>query len=227
MSYEANLNLLKIAIVQLGELSQELIFVGGVTTSLYINEEISEGVRPTEDVDCVIEVLNKSDYREFEKSLIKKGFKNDTSKGAPLCRFTYGDILILDVMPDDEKILGFSNEWYKDGIKNKITVTLDEHQISIFTLPYFIASKIKAFEQRGSKDPRLSWDLEDIVLVLEGLHDDHLPENIKDKKLKVFLEKFFNSLLTKQELIEAKNSFLNNNLQRINFFDEQIRVFFC
>src|SRR6266567_8878956 len=43
--------------------------------------------------------------------LRKLGFTEDTSEGAPLCRWQQGDVK-LDVMPLDEKILGFSNRWY-------------------------------------------------------------------------------------------------------------------
>ncbi len=134
----------------MGELSDEVVFIGGIITSLYIEQEIAEEVRPTEDVDCVIEVHNKKDYRDFEKRLLEKGFKNDTRKNAPTCRFVFGDILTLDVMPDDKEILGFSNEWYKEGIRNKIAVLIENKEIAIFQLPYFIAAKIKAFQERIS-----------------------------------------------------------------------------
>ena len=226
MSYEKNINLLKIAIQKMGELSNEVVFIGGIITSLYVDQEISEEVRPTEDVDCVIEVHTKKDYREFEKRLLKKGFNNDTSRDAPICRFVFGDILTLDVMPDDKEILGFSNEWYKEGIKNKIAVLVDNKEIAIFQLPYFIAAKIKAFHGRGSEDPRLSWDLEDIIFVLEGLHEDHTPKELKDENLINYLKKFFKQLNSDPLLIEAKNSFLGNDKERISYFDQKIKDLF-
>jgi hypothetical protein len=36
-----------------------------------------------------------------------------------------------------------------------------------FTLPYFLASKLAAYESRGS-DCRMSHDIEDIIIVLDG-----------------------------------------------------------
>ncbi|WP_156785488.1 MULTISPECIES: hypothetical protein [Cyanophyceae] len=38
-----------------------------------------------------------------------------TELDAPLCRWLYQD-LIVDIMPCDAKILGFSNRWYQAGI---------------------------------------------------------------------------------------------------------------
>jgi hypothetical protein len=48
----------------------------------------------------------------FGERLRALGFLEDTSEGAPLCRWVHSGT-ILDVMPLDEKILGFSNRWYR------------------------------------------------------------------------------------------------------------------
>jgi len=38
-------------------------------------------------------------------------------------------------------------------------------------LPYFLASKFSAFNDRGAKDPRTSHDFEDIIYVLDNRTD--------------------------------------------------------
>jgi hypothetical protein len=41
----------------LGDLNENVVFVGGATLSLYATRQVSE-VRPTDDVDIIIEVMN-------------------------------------------------------------------------------------------------------------------------------------------------------------------------
>ena len=86
----------------------------------------------------------------------KLGFVNDQTSGI-ICRYTVKG-LIVDVMPTKSDILGFTNRWYQPGFKNAITHILGEEQIKIFSLPYFLASKLEAFVDRGNKDGRTSKD---------------------------------------------------------------------
>lgn len=96
----------------------------------------------------------------------KLGFVNDQTSGI-ICRYTVKG-LIVDVMPTKSDILGFTNRWYQPGFKNAITHILGEEQIKIFSLPYFLASKLEAFVDRGNKDGRTSKDFEDIVFMLQN-----------------------------------------------------------
>jgi hypothetical protein len=78
-------------------------------------------------------------------------------------------------MPTDPSILGFSNQWYPEGVKTSIEHPIDNAApIRIFTSPYFIASKMEAFKTRGENDLYASHDLEDIVFVLD--HRDSIEE---------------------------------------------------
>jgi hypothetical protein len=61
----------------------------------------------TYDVDVITEIASYADYVVFSERLRELGFEEDRREGAPLCRWQHGD-LILDVMPLDAKILGFS-----------------------------------------------------------------------------------------------------------------------
>lgn len=47
----------------------------------------------------------------------EQGFQEDTREGAPLCRWVRHGTT-LDVMPLDEKILGFSNRWYRAAMES-------------------------------------------------------------------------------------------------------------
>lgn len=80
----------------------ELVFVGGCLTGLLITDEAAGEPRGTMDVDAIAEITSYARYAEFGDRLRSLGFKEDTSEGAPLCRWVQGG-MILDVMPLDEK----------------------------------------------------------------------------------------------------------------------------
>jgi hypothetical protein len=86
----------------------ELVFVGGCATALLITDTAAADVRPTFDVDAIAEITSYAGYTKFSERLRKLGFQEDTSEGAPLCRWRQ-KATTLDVMPLDGKILGFSN----------------------------------------------------------------------------------------------------------------------
>ena len=148
MSYEQNSKTLKLA--------EDIVYVGGITTFLYVDVNIADEMRPTYDVDFVIDTSKRKEYDLFQQKLRSKGFTHDTSPGAPICRFKYGEELIIDAMPSDESVLGFSNSWYKEGIKFKEKVRVEGKEINILPLQYFIASKFEAFNGRRKSEPRMS-----------------------------------------------------------------------
>ncbi len=80
---------------KLGNLIDKLVFVGGCTTALLITETAVPGIRPTDDVDCIVDVISLNEYHRLETQLRQKGFKNVPEV---ICRWRYDDIS-LDVMP--------------------------------------------------------------------------------------------------------------------------------
>ncbi len=94
MSYEQDSKTLKLAAELLDDFSKDIVYVGGITTFLYVDVDIADDIRPTYDVNFVLETSKRKDYDLFQKKLRKKGFTHDTSPGAPICRFKYGEELI-------------------------------------------------------------------------------------------------------------------------------------
>lgn len=186
---EFHLDILKRTVHALGELTNDLVFVGGATISLYITEPEVVEVRETFDVDCIVEVSGRLEYEETVNRLRKKGFAEDIEEKV-ICRYKKDD-LILDVMPTDAKILGFTNKWYKPAIQNTIEATLGNKSIKILSPAYLIASKIEAFKGRGEGSFLSSSDIEDIITLFDGrskLTEDLLsaPAEVK-KELKIEL----------------------------------------
>ena len=78
----------------------ELVFVGGCTTGLFITDPAASGIRPTKDVDAIVDVTSYAKNTALAERLRALGLAEDTTPGAPLCRWRQGD-LIVDVMPTD------------------------------------------------------------------------------------------------------------------------------
>jgi hypothetical protein len=145
----------------------ELVFVGGCTTGLFITDPAAGGIRPTKDVDAIVDVTSYAKYAALSERLRALGLAEDTTPGAPLCRWRLDD-LIVDVMPVDEHVLGFSNRWYPAAIEAAQTIDIGGHFVRVVTPTFFIATKLDAFHGRGGGDIVASHDLEDIIAVVDG-----------------------------------------------------------
>ena len=178
----------------LGDLSDELVFLGGSIVGLLITDAGSEPARATADVDAIVQVASRLEYHRIGERLLAKGFGADPH--GPICRYING-ALVIDVMPLSEEILGFSNPWYPTAMQQHTRFALtDALQINVVTAPVFIATKLEAFHARGSSDPIMSHDLEDILMVVDGRRE--LLSDVKAAPLEVsaFLAREFAELLT-------------------------------
>jgi len=163
-----NLALLIDAARLLKPLLRELAFVGGSTTALLITDKAAADVRPTYDVDAIAEITSYAAYTDFSERLRKLGFTEDTSEGALICRWRHKKT-ILDVMPLDEQILGFSNRWYKSAMDTAVVRELEPGlHVRVVTAVFFCATKLEAFAGRGKNDYMSSHDLEDLIAVVDG-----------------------------------------------------------
>ncbi len=163
-----NLELLARAARLLEPLLVELVFVGGCTTSLLITDKAAAEVRSTYDVDAIAEITSYAAYADFSERLRKLGFNEDTSEDAPICRWRQKET-ILDVMPLDEKILGFSNRWYRPAMEFAVEHEMEPGlSIRVVNSVYFCATKLEAFASRGKGDYMASHDLEDLLSVIDG-----------------------------------------------------------
>jgi len=154
----------------LEELVDEVVFVGGCATPLLVDEAARPDARMTEDVDFVIEAAATIDYYRFADRIREKGFKETMTGDGPLSRWTItsgGVSLIVDVMPTQADVLGFSNPWYPDAYMKSNRVRLpNQSEIQLISPLYFLATKFNAWSQRGNGD-LFHKDMEDIVFVLE------------------------------------------------------------
>ena len=160
---------LETAAALLGPLLDEVVFVGGATVHLWITEPGAPPTRATEDVDVVCEVASRVKYHRLGDRLRERGLQE--AMGAPvICRWRSADPqLVLDVMPTDPDILGFSNPWYDEAISSAVTVTLKSGaEIRAAAPPALVATKLCAWKGRGRGDLLPSLDIHDVLTLIDG-----------------------------------------------------------
>jgi predicted nucleotidyltransferase len=163
-----NTELLSSIAYAMGALREQVVFVGGCATGLLITQPLVADARATEDVDAIVEVASLVGYYALSRQLIEQGFKQTMADNTPPFRW-YWNGMQLDLVPLDEKVLGFANRWYRPGFESAVTAILPSGlQLRHLSAPYFMATKLEAFKDRGNNDVYLSHDLEDVIAVVDG-----------------------------------------------------------
>jgi hypothetical protein len=160
---------LELAAELLGPLLDDLVFVGGATVHLWLTEPEAPPSRATDDVDVICEVASRARYYRLGERLRERGFQ-EAADASVLCRWrSVEPRLVLDVMPTDPDILGFSNPWYGEAIASAATVALDSGaEIRAVRPVPLIATKLCAWKGRGKGDLLRSLDVHDVITVIDG-----------------------------------------------------------
>ena len=136
---------------RLGPLRDRVAFLGGAATVLLITDPAAPEVRPTRDVDVIAEITSRIEYYRLEETLRELGFVQDVADEGPICRWSVGG-LVVDVMPTDEKTLGFSNRWYRAAIRESVYVDLEPGlTIRLVSAPYFVGHQDRSLSRQRQR----------------------------------------------------------------------------
>ncbi len=204
---DPNRALFESAVRLLAPVLHELVFVGGCMTGIFITDPAAGGIRPTRDVDAIVDVTSYAQYAALSDRLRALGLAADTSEGAPLCRWRHGSV-IVDVMPIDASVLGFSNRWYPTAINTAQRLDVAGHGVRIVAPALFIATKLEAFYGRGADDIFASHDLEDIVAVVDGRPEIVDDVAAADEQVRGYIASEIRLLLDDPNFVEALPGFL-------------------
>jgi len=191
----------------LGPVLDELVFVGGCTTGMLITDPGAGTVRPTMDVDAITDIASYARYDALAERLRALGLREDVRAGAPLCRWRHGDC-IIDVMPIDEEVFGFSNRWYPQAIETAHRVSVAGHPIRLVTAVCFVATKLEAFHGRGNGDFSASHDLEDVIAVVDGRTELVAEVAMAEHEIRNYIATEFKALLADPDFVDALPGFL-------------------
>jgi hypothetical protein len=174
----------------------------------------------------ITEAACLADYHRLSEQLRERGFAEDQSPEAPICRWTAKGIL-LDVMPTNPDILGFGNEWYQPALDGAEYVDLPSgNKIRMVTAPYFLATKLSAFDGRGKGDYLMSHDVEDTVAVLDGRSEVVDEVRGSPEALRSHLAERFRTLLDDSRFVESVSGHLPGDTSgqgRVAIVIERIR----
>jgi predicted nucleotidyltransferase len=151
---------------RLATLRERMVFVGGSIRGLLVTDPAAQAERPTDDVDVIVEVASLREYHQLGDDLRSLGFREDTTPGAPICRWIVEDVRV-DVMPTHEEALRFNNHWYREAAAHAVNLEVDGHRLRVIDAPHFCATKLEAFSDRGDGD-FYHRDLKDVVAVVDG-----------------------------------------------------------
>lgn len=201
------------------ELAAQMAFVGGCTTALMLTDVVSrESVRFTDDVDLIVHVLGGASWYALQAQLQQRGFQV-SPEDEVICRMRLAaggaSPLIVDFMPDDQDILGFSNRWYADALRTAQDHALpDGTLIRLVTPVYFVATKLEAYRGRGNNDPIFSRDIEDLLTVVDGRESLVAELAAADPVLKQVVAEQLGELLPDTDFEYAVQSTARGNAQR-------------
>lgn len=186
----------------MGNLNDEIIYVGGAIVCLYADDPAADDIRPTKDIDISLSVATFGELENVREQLTQKGFYQSSELDI-ICRFHYEDIMV-DVM--NTKAIGWSptNRWFKKGFERRAKYLIEETSIFIMPFTCFFASKIEAYKGRGGNDPRMSHDFEDITYLLDNRME--WQEDIKietDFELKEYITNFLTDIKKNDLMQEA------------------------
>lgn len=195
--------LLKVATALGDDLLPRVAFVGGCTTGLLLTDSTTRGdVRFTDDVDLIIGLTGVAEWVKLQEKLGQRGFRVTMGEDIA-CRTRLGD-LIVDFMPDDASILGFTNRWYRDALTHTLSAELsDSVTIRYLSAPYFLGTKFEAFAGRGKNDVLESRDIEDILLLLDGRREIVSEIHQADAGLKTYLQDAMANLIKHPDFLHA------------------------
>ena len=205
----------------LGEFKNEMVFVGGAIVSLYTDDISAEQIRPTQDVDMAIEVMNLSHWETLQNQLAAKGFHPDPY-GKTICSYKYNNIPI-DIMSNKDGPFGPSNRWYQIGFEDLRKVHAKTEEINILSAPCYLATKFEAFNNRGL-DYRTSHDMEDIINILDNRINIVNEIKTTDLRVKEFILDQIKIIIKKDMLSETLLAHIHPLMRegRIPMLEEKI-----
>ncbi len=96
-----------------------------------------------------------------------------------------------------------SNPWFEKGFDKAIAVDLDGIKIKILPLPYFLATKMEAFFDRGIDDIYGSHDLEDLVYLFNYTTDIDTQVLASDQELQLYLAEKLKYITENHKIMSA------------------------
>jgi len=176
----------------LGDLNQSVVFVGGAVIGLYADDPAADEVRPTQDVDLTLKLLDFN-QRELDTKLAEREFYPDI-QGHTICTYKYNDIAV-DIMASTDSMRGPTNRWYSIGFDSIQQIQIEGVLIQILSAACYLATKFEAYNHRGNGDYRTSHDFEDIIYLIDNRTTIVEEVRVADRRIRDFVKSEFKKIL--------------------------------
>ena len=205
----------------LKNIKKDMVFVGGAVVSLYTDDPAADEIRPTQDVDMTLNIINLSHWEKVQAQLLELGFHPDPF-GHAICSYKYNDIPV-DIMAAEDGPLGPANRWYKIGFENLWTAKAKEQEIYILSAPCYLATKFEAFNDRGT-DYRSSHDIEDIINILDNRINIVEEITKDDTRIEYFIKEQLQNIINNGLMQEVLMAHIHPLMivERLPFVEEKI-----
>ena len=151
----------------LGDLAPRVVFIGGSIAPLLQTLPPFDEARPTTDVDGVVATAAYSDLDVLHAALRARGFRQPPSESAHVHRWRSPQDDALDLVPAGSHFGGSGQLWDQIALDAPTSADLGDGVIIRHAGgPAFLALKWAAYADRGSDDPYVSHDLEDILALV-------------------------------------------------------------
>lgn len=163
---ESNLSTLRRVAKTLGAVRESVVFLGGGVLPFLLTDTLSNYVRYAKDIDLITDFDDKADLFQFEDALWERGFKK-VSNGA-VTQWLLGRIKI-DVLPADPEVFTFNNQWCAEAMQYAERIDIGGGlSVNAISAPYYLGTKLNAFDRRGYGRFSKSKDIYDILLIFSG-----------------------------------------------------------
>lgn len=188
---------------RLSKLEVPFAFLGGAVVPLLVDDPSLMEFRPTDDVDVIVEIVTLAGQYSLEEKLRLAGFRHDLSEGAPICRWRMDDCTV-DIIPIDATVFGMNSRWFANALSAARPKNSGPGKdLRVVTAPYFLATKLEAFKDRGRGDYYGSHDLEDIVTVIDGISSIVEQVSGAEPDLHSYLSDHIRDLLANADFLDA------------------------
>jgi len=187
---------------ELKSLGLEHAFTGGSIVGLLLDQPALTPIRPTDDVDVIIEVISQRKYPTLEGRLREIGFENDIRPGAPLYRWSYRQ-LTVDLMPVAGEFLGLNTAWFDYALASAVDKSVSGGLVRVVSPVGFLATKLAAFNDRGGDDCFGSHDLEDFISVIDGRRSIEDEVDSAPADVRSFISAEVSGLLQNRSFLES------------------------
>jgi predicted nucleotidyltransferase len=173
---------IRAVIAAFGEPAEHLVFVGGCVLGLYARTE-GPRLRLTDDVDCISSLSPWGLQAKILADLCSADVI--VPDEALPCRYRIvGAEVVVDVISPEGFNVGGVNPWFARAVARAARYAIEEGvTVRAVTPPYFLATKLVAFADRGP-DAQSSKDAEDIVALaveVPSLVDEVHAEGLRDE----------------------------------------------